>query len=281
MEGLKVIKFKNADIAKILPENFRTPEVESIGYALKQMQSRILNCVEKSMVYATIEKLPEKILDVLAVELRTPYYDQKLPLDKKQYLIKNALYLHSKAGTPEAIEEMIHCVFDNGELHEWFEYGGNPYCFRVTVNVGSVGIDDKTEYAIEEKMKNFKNLRSHCDGIIYIMEESPAIVKVVSTSAIGEVIRVKPKLEEFIKTNARENTLGKTTLEEYIRAKPLLQYYIKPGEAKANVTAGTLEANRLKVKAKLEDKLKSDSQNFETITYQKIKNKMTIKKEDK
>lgn len=276
-----MIKFENADIARILPESFRSPEVEAIGYALKQEQKRMLNRIKKSMVYAAIDDLPEKILDVLAIEFRTPYYEQTLPLEKKQYLIKNALYLHSKAGTPEAIEEMIHCVFDNGELHEWFEYGGNPYCFRVTVNVGNIGIDDQTEYAIEEKMKNFKNLRSHCDGIIYIMEESPAKVRIISGCAIGAFIRVKPKLEEFIRTDTKKYASGNTTLGEYIRAKPLLQYSVNANGAKSSVTAGTLESNKIKVKAKLEECLKSNSKDFETITYQKVKNTMKIKKEDK
>ena len=40
---------------------------------------------------AVIDELPERILDVLAVELRTPYYQESMNLETKRNIIKRTL----------------------------------------------------------------------------------------------------------------------------------------------------------------------------------------------
>lgn len=157
-----MIKLINANIMDILPTNLKNAEVESIGYALMQSQKRIIDTLKKSMVYAGIDDLPESILDVLAQQLRSPYYDPDMSLDKKRTVVKNTLNLFSKLGTPEAVEEMIFYVFGKGELHEWFDTGGNPGTFSISI---PETITSESLELFKKLIDKVKNTSSHLDHI--------------------------------------------------------------------------------------------------------------------
>lgn len=157
------VKIKDSNIDQILPLWLaEKPEVQALGYAIMKANKRMLDLLEKSMVYAGIDNLPERILNVLAIELRSQYYDEDLEIESKRKIIKNTLYLYSKAGTPEAVTQMIEYVFGGGVVKEWFEYGGEPYHFKVDIStIMSKDIDEK----FEKLIRRVKNVRSHLDKI--------------------------------------------------------------------------------------------------------------------
>lgn len=159
-----MVKLKDASIDQLVTGwQSREPEVQAIGYAIMLANRKTIEQIEKSMVYAGIDALPEKILDVLAIEMRAQYYEQELDIEQKRRIIKNTLYLYSKAGTKDAVSQMIEQVFGGGVMQEWFEYGGEPYHFKVdTTAVLSQDINDK----FTKLIKNVKNIRSHLDQII-------------------------------------------------------------------------------------------------------------------
>lgn len=142
-------------------------EVQCISYALKSETKRLIEVADSTMTSAAIDKLPEKILDILAVELRSFYYDESFDLAKKRKVIKNTLRWYMKAGTPEAMREFIKVVFGYGDIVEWFEYTEAPYTpgtFDVIVNA------DLTEDAADHFIKtveSIKNIRSHIRHIIF------------------------------------------------------------------------------------------------------------------
>lgn len=158
------VKLRESSIDQILPLWLaEKPEVEALGYAIMKANQRMLDLLEKSMVYAGIDRLPEKILDVLAIELRAQYYEEDLEIESKRKIIKNTLYLYSKAGTPEAVTQMISQVFGGGVMAEWFEYGGEPYHFKVdTSAILSEDINEK----FAKLIRRVKNIRSHLDQIV-------------------------------------------------------------------------------------------------------------------
>lgn len=159
MEVLKVINIKDSSIDQILPSNLaNTPEVQAIGYAIKKANQRFWDMLKRTMVYANIDALPEKILDVLAIELRSPYYEPDMEIEKKREIVKNTLYMYSKAGTPQAVEEMVKYVFGSGEVVEWFENNGEPGTF--TINTTSQSTAESFE-KFAKTIKKVKNVRSH------------------------------------------------------------------------------------------------------------------------
>lgn len=158
------IKLKDSNIDQVLPLWIsEKPEIQALGYAIMKANQRALDLLEQSMVYAGIDRLPEKILDVLAIELRALYYEDDLDIEKKRNIIKNTLYLHSKAGTPEAVTQMIEYVFGGGVMAEWFEYGGEPYHFKV--DTSAILTEDINE-KFGKLIRRVKNIRSHLDQIV-------------------------------------------------------------------------------------------------------------------
>jgi P2-related tail formation protein len=49
-------------------------------------------------------------------------------------LLKESIYWHQKKGTKWLIEHALSELFERVELVEWFDYGGNPYFFKVIVS---------------------------------------------------------------------------------------------------------------------------------------------------
>ena len=109
------------------------PEAQAISYAILQEKQRIMDEAQHTRTMAVIDLLPEQILDVLAVEMRTPAYNEDFPIETKRTLIKGTLAFYAKLGTPSAVNWIIRSVFGNGSVEEWFTYGGEPHHVRVRV----------------------------------------------------------------------------------------------------------------------------------------------------
>lgn len=150
-----MVNYKDSEIVQILPENIKNfPEVIALSYAISKAIKKLVDCTKNISVYAAVDELPEKMLNLLAVELRAQYYDEKLSIEQKRTIVKNALLWHEHAGTPYAVEEMIKAVFGTGEVKEWFEYGGEPGHFKIqTVNQSIVNTKAAEFMRILEKVK--------------------------------------------------------------------------------------------------------------------------------
>lgn len=142
------------------------PEARAISYAILQEKRRIMDEAQKTRTMAMIDELPEIILDVLAVELRTPAYSEDFPIEIKRSLIKGTLAFYSKLGTPSAVNWVIRSIFGNGKIEEWFTYNGDPHHFRVTVsNDGSFrSLEGLAEFV--RLVSAVKRLSSWLDEII-------------------------------------------------------------------------------------------------------------------
>lgn len=132
-----MIKLYDGQAADLLQNNGKyNPEIRAVSYAIRQEKRRIMDKSNKTRTMAMIDTLPETILDILAVELRTPAYDGASPIDVKRELIKGTLNFYKKQGTPAAVNWIIRTVFGNGGVEEWFDYGGDPHHFRIRTKSG-------------------------------------------------------------------------------------------------------------------------------------------------
>ena len=160
-----MIKLNDSNITDILPEVFaKKPEVIALGYAINQAMQRMIDYCQNTSIYASIDTLPEDVLDLLAIELRTQYYDDSQSIEVKRVLIKNTLKWYMKTGTAASVTEAVEAVFGNGEVEEWFDYGGEPYYFKVhTSNINST---DEMIQQLTDIIGTMKNVRSHLDAVI-------------------------------------------------------------------------------------------------------------------
>ena len=126
----------------------------------------MLRLAAHTRTMAVIDELPERILDVLAVELRTPYYQESMNLETKRNIIKRTLLWHTKAGTPSAVSELIEIVFGEGRTEEWFDYTEGPYTpgtFDIITNARMT--EEMANYFLSI-IQRVKNTRSHIRRIL-------------------------------------------------------------------------------------------------------------------
>ena len=89
MEVSKVIKYTESEMLQVMPEPLKyKAEVVALSYAIKRAIGKMVGYAERASVYAAIDKLPEDILDLLAVELRAQYYDEDMDISIKREIVK-------------------------------------------------------------------------------------------------------------------------------------------------------------------------------------------------
>lgn len=163
MEVWKLISYYDGQITDILPWHISdSPEVKALGYAIKKGTQLLYRYAQHLYLWTDIDNQPEDVLDLMAAELRTQYYKQDLDIEAKRRLVKGTFAWYMTAGTPEAVEELITAIFGEGEVKEWFEYDGKPYCFKViTSAIMTPDINDFFTMMIQR----VKNTRSHLDAV--------------------------------------------------------------------------------------------------------------------
>lgn len=181
-----MIRLQDSQITQILPDYLsRETHVQALSYALGQAVKRLIDYCENTAVFATIDSASGDVLDLLALELDTQYYDDSMPIAQKRELIKNTMVWYMRAGTPAAVEELISTVFGKGKVEEWFQYGGQPYMFRVMTSADS-SLEAITQF--EKLIQKIKNIRSHIESVFFYRSQE-TVLHIAVANIIGISIR--------------------------------------------------------------------------------------------
>lgn len=231
-----MISLYDSEIAEIMPSLMKkSPEVQALSYAISRQMKKIHNYVNNSMVYASIDTLPEEILDLLAVELRTQYYDETLEISVKRTLIKGTLLWYSKAGTPQAVAELVEAVFGEGEVEEWFDYGADPGYFKITTN--AIMTPDM-DTVFNKMINRVKNTRSHLQAV----EIHRTIDQIIYFGASQHpVYKPEPIMDGYNEQRDAEQTTYAGTAVSYksVKAEPIMDGYKEQREADQEIQSGT------------------------------------------
>lgn len=161
-----MIKYTEAELISVLPPYLKnSADVQAISYAFRMAMSKVIRFSVMTSLYANTDELDEDLLDLMALELKTQYYDENMDIQTKRELIKNTLAWYKKAGTPAAVAELVAAAFGEGKVEEWFEYGGKPYMFRIVTNAS---LTPEMNALFNQMIKKVKNTRSHLESISII-----------------------------------------------------------------------------------------------------------------
>lgn len=162
-----MIKLYDGQISDLLANGAKhNPEIKALSYAVLKEKQRIIDQTQKTRTLALIDELPETILNILAVELRTPFYQEDFAIKTKRELIKDTLIYYTYMGTPEAVNRMLSAVFPGSYIEEWYTYGGEPYHFQVILEMSDFR-ECADAATIIKGVKKVKRLTAHMDGLIY------------------------------------------------------------------------------------------------------------------
>lgn len=164
-------KIKDVDFLTTFPPALKQDEkMVALGRLVANELHITAEETKKNIIYANINELPETWLDTLAYDLHVDWYDYDYPVEAKRAIIYNSIRVHQKLGTKYAVETVLKDIYRTAEIEEWFEYGGEPYLFKIKIDINNEELEGGTSREIENNVQFYKNLRSHCDEIIYKLE---------------------------------------------------------------------------------------------------------------
>ncbi|MCD8355855.1 MAG: phage tail protein I [Clostridia bacterium] len=144
-------------------------------------------------IYYRIEELDETMLDILAADLHADWYDYDGSIEQKRAVIKNNVAIHRKMGTVAGLKTVIESVMGTAELEEWFQYGGEPYYFRVLVNADDI-IEQQLFFKLLQAIKIYKPVRAHLDKVV---AHSMLETQIVTGIASQIQLKIAEKMDSF------------------------------------------------------------------------------------
>ena len=213
-----MIKLSGSRFTDSMPENLASQvETKAFAYAVGRQIEKLCAYSDAARTYAAIATMPEWLLDYMAVELRTPSYDENYSLKTKRALIQGSLLFYTQMGTPAAVNRIIETIFETGYIEEWYEYDGDPHHFRAYVgDGGEVGPGELEEF--RRVLSSVKRLSSWLDDIITITAMDPDMVTFTGTMGKGYTSTPLPEaavdyhLEDMIRAGGTFGTITQTAI---------------------------------------------------------------------
>lgn len=154
------------DILRTLPPVLKKDKCfAALGEVIAEQLVKNRELSDRTIIYPSIDKLSEDVLDALAYDLNVSWYDYEGTLSEKRKTIQECMQVHQYKGTKYAVETALRSVYETVRVTEWFEYGGEPYHFKVIIYDSS---NDKEKRArVLAKVQYYKNLRSVLEETIF------------------------------------------------------------------------------------------------------------------
>lgn len=163
------------------------------GYAIAKAIERGLQIFCKVVQDAIdtaidVDKMPEWMLNELAWEQNIEWWDLDYSLEEKRKTIKDCRNVYLTIGTKAAVETAISAIYPDTKVSEWWEYGGDPFHFKLLLNATYENIDPKKHSRVLQKLDCYKNLRSVLDDIEYFDAGATSMHYVGAEALACEVI---------------------------------------------------------------------------------------------
>ncbi|MCL1861775.1 MAG: phage tail protein I [Proteobacteria bacterium] len=129
----------------------------------------------------------------------------------KRRLLHRAIDMHRYKGTRWAVENALDVLRLGCDVQEWFEYGGEPYHFRVDL-VSNQGVpEDFYGQGIDravELITKAKNVRSHLDAIRIVLAIVSPVPSIGAALIGGEICTILPFVQTDIEQFDRVPKIG-------------------------------------------------------------------------
>ncbi len=121
-------------------------------------------------------------------------------LEETKELLNAPLKTYFLEGTVHSINRALSAYFSLSSVKEWFEYGGDPYHFKINVVIEDQGVDKESLIKMDKIVNAYKNVRSVYDGVT-IKISSKANTLAGAYLIQGESIEVYPFVLREINAN--------------------------------------------------------------------------------
>lgn len=183
----------NINLIDIIPNFMKEDKaVKSLASSIDNVSRELAGKIKLLSVWNAIDEMNSEQLDNLATELYIPWYDKTAALDIRRQVIKESDIIHSTLGTKYAVERVANIYFGQASVVEWFEYGGNPYCFKI--------------HTVNQKIQN--ELADSFLKILDVVKRESAHLDKIEVIADSDMV-----LNVFISSVESENVISKINIQ--------------------------------------------------------------------
>lgn len=167
---------------------------------------------------------PAHILPWLAWALSVDDWSDNWSETIRRNVIKASVDIHRKKGTIGALKKALQAFnYTNIKVEEWFEYGADPYFFRVFFDVKEPGFDVNILPQVQKVIESTKNARSHLESLRAYLSAEMGLVSIGSIIISKEVTLLNPVI--FDHDDELENQSDAPTLGAFFITKEITTIY--------------------------------------------------------
>lgn len=115
--------------------SFEKVELHSSDLVAKDVISSVSQEIQQIKTLANPLTCDSKYLPFLAYAFKVDFWDDRLDIEAKRALIQESILLHKRKGTLWAIERVLEILNVKANVFEWYKYGGEPYYFKVKLEL--------------------------------------------------------------------------------------------------------------------------------------------------
>ena len=212
----------NLDLNDLIPSSIKSDiEVQNCVTTLNNEFNLIKDAIDNINIYSAIDTLPMEIVQLLAWQFNVNSEAKGWLLTstdaEKRELVKNSIRLHRTKGTKYAIEEVLRIVGFEGEIQEWYDYGGHPYHFKIKIT-SYKGLDEGILRRLNGLIREYKNARSFLEDIAFSSAVKGDVPKIGTTyQTVGKILLFPSfendlKISYTMKIGTTYQTVGKIEL---------------------------------------------------------------------
>lgn len=151
----------------------RDPSVSALAEGIAEVLAERPAEIDRLRIYPAIDRLDERLLDILAQDFKVDWWDPNYSLEEKRRTLRDHWRVHKSLGTPAAVVTAISAIYQGTTLEEWFQYDGEPYHFRLNIDLTGDQGDPERMQRVLERLEYYKSLRSHLDSVDYSSRVGP------------------------------------------------------------------------------------------------------------
>jgi phage tail P2-like protein len=167
---------------------------------------------------------PAHILPWLAWALSVDDWSDNWPEQIRRNVIKASVEVHRKKGTIGALKKALQAFnYSNVQVEEWFDYGADPYFFRVFFDITEPGFDVNILPQVKKVIESTKNARSHLDTLRAYLSAEMGLVSIGSMIISKEVTALNPVI--FDHDDELENESSAPIIGAFLITKEITTIY--------------------------------------------------------
>ncbi len=146
-------------------------EIKALQAGLEDVFAEQSSKARLTMHLPRLDELTGTMLDMLLNQYHADFFEAGMSDERKRQIIRDVIRWHRIKGTPAAVEEAARMMYRDAHVTEWYEYGGQPYWFRILQDV-TADDEDTDRYTLDllrAAVGVSKNTRSWLDYFCFIM----------------------------------------------------------------------------------------------------------------